>query len=428
MRLILQDVRCFQHYHEVAIRPLTFLIGENSSGKTTFLAALAAVLRREPFPYAPGLADQPYGITSFDAIASHHGGAAGRATSFSLGSIRSDRDEEDRLIATYGDNFGQPILKKLETHSRNATVSLEFRPHSIGATISRGDRPLAAFDVKTNEDSDSAGGAPTISPSSFHKIFRLAEDKNLGPEIAREIERQLFFPFFLGGPRSNPISIAPIRTKPLAAYPQATDQYQPEGDHIPLLLARAFDRKATPATNSASLTAALSEFGERSGLFREIRVKRLGSKPSDPFQLLVKIATQTCNISDVGYGVSQALPIAVQTISGRKSQQYLIQQPEVHLHPKAQAAMGSLFVQLYRHDKKCFVVETHSDYLLDRIRLHVAAGDLDHRNVCILYFDRSGRDTDIHKIDLDRAGNVQNAPSGYRKFFIEEQVALLGGY
>ena len=66
-----------------------------------------------------------------------------------------------------------------------------------------------------------------------------------------------------------------------------------------------------------------------------------------------------------------------------------------------------------------FVVETHSDYLLDRIRMevrsgkHIRAGD-----VSILYFERGKDGAHIHNIELDSAGSIVNPPPGYRQFFV----------
>jgi hypothetical protein len=64
-------------------------------------------------------------------------------------------------------------------------------------------------------------------------------------------------------------------------------------------------------------------------------------------------------------------------------------QPEVHLHPRAQAASGSFFVRLAKEERKQFVIETHSDYLVDRIRIDIAEGLISHLDVSVLFFERS---------------------------------------
>ena len=106
---------------------------------------------------------------------------------------------------------------------------------------------------------------------------------------------------------------------------------------------------------------------------------------------------------------------------------FLLQQPEVHLHPSAQAALGSLLCQIAGTDRQ-LVVETHSDHLLDRIRMDVRDGKshLTPDDVSILFFERTGLDVRIHSLRIDQEGNVRHVPDGYRRFFLQETQRSLG--
>jgi predicted ATPase len=101
----------------------------------------------------------------------------------------------------------------------------------------------------------------------------------------------------------------------------------------------------------------------------------------------------------------------------------------VHLHPKAQAQIGSLLGFLAIKQKKQFLVETHSDYLVDRVRMDIREGKhgLKPKDVCILYFERKGAKVVVHPMELDECGNLFGAPSGYRRFFLEEEKRFIGG-
>jgi predicted ATPase len=180
------------------------------------------------------------------------------------------------------------------------------------------------------------------------------------------------------------------------------------------------------STRRERLVEALAEFGVNSSLFRRITVKGLGKRPSDPFQILVAMAGPPANLLDVGYGVSQALPVVVQSVLAERGRMLLLQQPEVHLHPRGQAALGSFFSKLIAKDAKRFVIETHSDYLLDRVRTEVARSTLRPDDVQILFFEKSGIETTVHEISIDKQGNVVGAPPTYRSFFMEEERALMG--
>jgi len=114
------------------------------------------------------------------------------------------------------------------------------------------------------------------------------------------------------------------------------------------------------------------EFAKAAGLFSAIKVRRLGKNESDPFQLQVKYRHGPLrNIMDVGYGVSQVLSLVFELIRGDRGRLFMVQQPEVHLHPRAQAELGSLFAALVKSQSKRFMIETHSDYVVDRVRMDV---------------------------------------------------------
>ncbi|MEK8020860.1 MAG: AAA family ATPase, partial [Candidatus Parabeggiatoa sp.] len=109
----------------------------------------------------------------------------------------------------------------------------------------------------------------------------------------------------------------------------------------------------------------------------------------------------------------------VQSVLRSGSDYLRLQQPEVHLHPRAQAALGSFFVQQVTENNKRFVIETHSDYLLDRIRQAVASGLIMPQQVSIIFFDKPLLETTLHHLSLDDNGNILDVPASYHRFFIE---------
>ena len=156
---------------------------------------------------------------------------------------------------------------------------------------------------------------------------------------------------------------------------------------------------------------------------------------SDPFQLQVKVRSGShANIVDVGYGIGQSLPFLVDVMAADQSlrrqraagRTFLLQQPEVHLHPRGQAQLASFFVEGYKKHGNRFLIETHSDYIVDRVRILVRQGALKADDVSILYFEPSVNSVDIHNVSVDDDGNLQDVPPGYRDFFLKETDRLLG--
>ena len=188
--------------------------------------------------------------------------------------------------------------------------------------------------------------------------------------------------------------------------------------------------EATKKKEWNALKQALVEFGKASGLFQNIEIQNLGGSMGAPFQLKIKVRGPNSNIIDVGYGVSQILPILVHILSPPPLSQwqktfFLLQQPEVHLHPKAQTQLSSLFATSANGDQS-FIVETHSDYMIDRARIEIRKGTISPEDVSLIYLEPKGRVVNVHNIGFDKMGNMVGAPTGYREFFLKETDRLLG--
>ena len=105
---------------------------------------------------------------------------------------------------------------------------------------------------------------------------------------------------------------------------------------------------------------------------------------------------------------------------------FLMQQPEVHLHPQAQAALTSFIVSEIKQISPTYIIETHSDYMIDRARIEINRGNIDAKDVALIYLEPTESSVNIHNISFDQMGNLQNIPDGYRSFFIKEADSLFG--
>ena len=170
----------------------------------------------------------------------------------------------------------------------------------------------------------------------------------------------------------------------------------------------------------------LESLGHVLGLFDKIKVNSLTGGASGPFQIEIKrhgvdSSSPSRNLIDVGYGVSQILPLLTELVRDSTSSVCLLQQPEIHLHPSAQAALGTLFAEICSRGRQ-FVVETHSDYLINRVRMDIRDRQckINENDVSILYFESVENGVEIHSIRIDKMGNVLGAPPSYRRFFTDE--------
>lgn len=430
MELVIENVRSFAGRHRIPLRPITFLTGENSSGKSTVMAMLAAATSGTGFPLQPAFDSEPYELGSYDTIATYKGGKYGRAKHFCLGlshSADSPRGSS-QTIATYRSNLGQIEIFRLQIEGSAGAISLQFIDGTMSGSLkvaATNGHPATEIPIKRTIRSAIATRPGFLTNELTEAIFFSARRLKKAKETATP-DRLYGMLQRATRPDYSAVSISPIRTRPKRTYDRSSETYSPEGDHIPYVLSRLFVTSAGSQGDREKL-AAIVDFGIESGLFKDLKIKRFGQTPADPFQLLVTVAGRPANITDVGYGVSQSLPVVVQSVLAAKRPLLLLQQPEVHLHPRAQAALGSFFVRLAKNSAKSFVIETHSDYIIDRVRQEVARGNIDPAQVNLLFFDKPELNTKIYELSLDKEGNILNAPPSYRSFFLKEELNLFQG-
>ena len=157
--------------------------------------------------------------------------------------------------------------------------------------------------------------------------------------------------------------LAPIRAKPQRIYDSFKQSFSSEGEHAPVILRNIMSNKK----DSENIIAAIEKFGKSSSLFDKIEVKNLDRYAGAPFEIHMLYDDVPVRITNVGYGISQSIPLIVQLLTTKNSI-FSIQQPEVHLHPRAQAAFGELIFENVLSNHNNFIIETHSDYTINRFR------------------------------------------------------------
>lgn len=132
--------------------------------------------------------------------------------------------------------------------------------------------------------------------------------------------------------------------------------------------------------------------------------------------------------TNVGFGISYTLPIIVSILTSEPDTLILLENPEAHLHPKGQFKMGELLA-LAASCGVQIVVETHSDHVLNGIRLAVHDGKLNPKNVKLHYFQRVNKEgqlvTELVSPNINRHGKIDRWPDGFFDEWDKSLEALL---
>lgn len=437
----LSSFRVFETKQSVKIRPLTIITGGNSAGKTSFLSAVRMMSDLASWNSTPASFNkEPFFLGSFDQIAHHRGGRFGRSKSFTLtvsGNPSQSRNryyiprgfdlpESATLSLSYRNYMGQPAISCLRYDSGSIVIELRYSESWKTATlqvVSDGAEKISNVPVDELPPPDMMSSQSIYITSTIEQlIFKMHEDIIKSDKGGSKTNLSYHVRAAFG--MLPPIGFAggPVRTRPLRTYDPTDATTHSEGAHVPSRMAQL---SRTAPEEWERTKGEIDKFGNASGLFKEIEVRRLGRGDSDPFQINVSINGPRRNIVDVGYGVSQAIPIIFELATRSPEEIYMLQQPEVHLHPQAQAALGSYIISNLEASPGTIILETHSDYLIDRVRRHIRDGNIKANDVSLLYFDRGDFSSEIHSIELSDSGDIISPPASYREFFLNEQIENL---
>ncbi|MBA4417096.1 MAG: hypothetical protein C0392_04180 [Syntrophus sp. (in: bacteria)] len=189
--------------------------------------------------------------------------------------------------------------------------------------------------------------------------------------------------------------------------------------------------------NNSELLHNINHYLERLHLTYELKIIPLASDAGDihdlyAMRLLDKTLKIAISLTDVGVGVSQVLPIIVQSVLS-KDKTILIEQPELHLHPAQQAELGDMFIEAaLGENKNTFLIETHSEHLILRLlrriretsegRLEDGAHPLKPQDIAVIYAKPTAQGTKLLELRVTDDGDFEDKwPDG---FFAERAKEL----
>jgi predicted ATPase len=164
----------------------------------------------------------------------------------------------------------------------------------------------------------------------------------------------------------------------------------------------------------ATLEEYVAEWLQRLGLIAEFHVEAV-AEGSQLFQVKVKkfAGGPKSLITDVGFGVSQILPVVVLCFYVPEGATVILEQPEIHLHPGVQANLADMLIDAHRKRGVQIIVESHSEHLLRRLQRRIAEDTLRKDDVALFFCEAGLRGSKLTPLDLDLLGNITNWPEDF---------------
>jgi predicted ATPase len=418
------------------LRKINIFVGPNNSGKSSLISALRLVVQTLDSydDQVPLLLNGPLGDfgTFKDIVYQNHRGrpleigftvevpdlselagssSATCAVSFEVVFKYNSKEREihaDNIIIKLNDEHLISLRYSKESRRHNVEkIGRTTIPSSLKSVLSREFRvrhflpvPIAsrlgAFEVREKD-----------SPyKQFVHDFATGKDADVLRKLIRLNSR-------LGRVIESTDYLGPLRTPPARTYLFSGERRKRigiGGENMTAILATSGSRRSRGRSNdSIPITTKLNTWLQKAEMAKSAVLSPISDRH---FELRIRnfFTGENQNIADVGYGHSQVLPFLAGGYALSDQSVYMAEQPELHLHPRAQAGLADFLLDLHNRNTQT-LIETHSEHLVLRLQQHVAKGDIDPESVRIFYIHNnpttgssSNECPEVCAIDMDTAG------------------------
>jgi predicted ATPase len=421
-------LRNFRAFEKASIKfaPITILVGPNNAGKSSIVSALrvlsqtlasvdpdTSLLLEELGSYKDAVylneskRSIGFGLTlEYDAkemsIDLSYGYRSQRREvilrQFMASELRNDGTEEIMMRTTLAPETGSQLLREFRgipdvNLAKLPVTFMHFLPRFGTIWLDRLGKKMAR--VLKSE-------LPNFQPIT---LFKQYQDTN---RAFIRMHRFLVSLQYLG----------PFRETPTRLYPFSGERpsvLERTGKGATDVLMSDYFRRGG---KKRQLTSRVKAWLGRAQIADDIQVTALSDRH---YQVTLKhpITGESSNIADVGFGASQVLPVLVAGYDILEESLLLIEQPEIHLHPSAQAELGEFFLDVYRRDVQC-VIETHSEHLIMRLQTKVALGEIPKEDIIVNYINPTKDGKQIVQLMMNDDGVfTEKWPNG----FFDERMA-----
>lgn len=432
-QLRFKNFKAWKDSGPIRLAPLTVLFGKNSAGKTS-LAQLLLMLKQtvesSDRQRALQLGDSRslVDLGTYEDVVYNHDTDKPLAIDLSWNTY----GQRGFSVTFRGNKNKQPHVSRFEyrfePYQHNASPGASKVTKKIGMSRNSNGKyeliPKGIYIPRKPENS------PTLpSPSHFHgfpsEVSAYYQNTVFTSDLVLDLEKLLHSIYYVG----------PLREYPKRLYlwaGEVPDHVGIKGEQvIPALLAgRGRHYSLARTARRESLMSLVGSQLRRLGLIKQLTVRSV-REPRTEYEILVKsgFSLPEVKLTDIGFGVSQVLPVIVECFYVPQSSIVLFEQPELHLHPKAQSELADLFIDAIHAREEgnlrdCqFIIESHSEHFLRRLQRRIAEEKLSSDQAALYFVHSKGGAAHLEELDVDTYGNIRNWPEGFFGDEMEDLVA-----
>lgn len=443
--LSIQNFRCFEEEQNIDLSKLTLITGANSSGKSSILYSILVALQSE-FPLQLSPNGKYINMGDFKEISYNK-------LKENIIKISLKFQENQLKIDTYWeeDEINKlPKLNKLDISNVFVVFNIESKN---GKYLFK-----EKYDKNSRESKDMSKAAQVLFDiipmvgKSFDEKFKKADKKKTSEneqlllemkkefvsqdaqnifnnvnEIKNYLNGKNFFrkynwdniENFLENYDSKTNFISSFRLCPERAYLQKNRENLKVGTFGENYIDQIIYWEINNDKRYNKLVQTMKKFH----LLENIKSKNL---TGGRFDLLTKIHKKghLISLSNVGFGISQFLPIVVSDLQLGDNSNLFIAQPEIHLHPSAQSQFGDYIVNQIYESKKNYLIETHSEYFINKIRLLIVKGKLKEEDVKVYFIENKTGKAKINRVVFTKSGQIKDAPKDFFRTYMMDTMEI----
>ncbi len=434
--LSLTNFKSWKQLDAMRLGRITGLFGTNSSGKSSLIQALlllkqTAESNDQNVPLQLGDDDSYVNLGSYAEVVHGHdeSAAVGIGLKVRLGDGLSFRDDLN-APSLWGDSI-QVSLEVAQSHHLVSLTSLryQFADHAYGVVVTEQEGMGEAYQFMT---SDERVGEKVSRTAFFNSnpgkgyaipmnILRTSHSLLFLKDLENLFEIEVKATSYLG----------PLREPPSREYRfrnSAPSDVGVRGEYaIAALVASRNQPRLVEEYNPFKnpLEAIIAKQLVRLGLLHSFELVKIEGV-TNLYQVRVQReeGSPQVLITDVGFGVSQILPVLVLCYYAPRGSTIIIEQPELHMHPRVQTELADIFIEVAQQRDVQIILESHSEHLLQRLQRRIAEEKLAREDVALYFCSQSRGESVAEELKLDPYGNIRNWPPDFFGNEFAEMAAM----